>query len=74
MNAFMTGFFDEMGKTAAGKRWIDKAIKKPGALHEQLDVARGKKIPSKTLARAAAAPGKLGMRARLAEKLKKMKK
>ena len=74
MNAFMTGFFDEMGKTAAGKKWIDKAIKKPGALHEQLGVPQGKKIPSKKLKRAAGASGKLGQRARLAEKLKKMKK
>ena len=74
MNAFMTGFFDEMGKTAAGKKWIDKAIKKPGALHKQLGIPQGKKISSKTLARAAGAPGKLGQRARLAEKLKKMRK
>lgn len=74
MNAFMTGFFDEMGKTAAGKKWIAKAIKKPGALHRQLGIPEGKKIPAKTLERASNAPGKLGQRARLAEKLKKMKK
>jgi hypothetical protein len=73
-NAFMTGFFDEMGKTAAGKKWIQKAIKKPGALHAQLGIPQGKKIPAKTLKRAESAPGKLGRRARLAETLKKMKK
>ena len=54
-------------------KWIQKAIKKPGALHEQLGVPAGKKIPAKKLAAAAKKPGKLGQRARLAETLKKMK-
>ena len=55
------------------KHWIAKAIKKPGALHKDLGVPEGKKIPAKKLAKAAKAPGKLGQRARLAETLKKMK-
>ena len=53
--------------------WIKDAIKKPGALREQLGVKAGKTIPAKTLAAAAKKPGKLGQRARLAQTLKKMK-
>jgi hypothetical protein len=54
-------------------KWIQKAISKPGALHKQLGVPEGKKIPAKKLAKAAKAPGKLGQRARLAKTLKGMK-
>lgn len=53
--------------------WIAGAIKKPGALHEQMGVPKGEKIPAKKLAAAAKQPGKLGQRARLAQTLKKMK-
>ena len=53
--------------------WIKDAIKKPGALHEELGVPAGEKIPAKKLAKAAKAPGKLGKRARLAETLKGLK-
>ncbi len=63
--------FAEGGST---DKWIQGAIKKPGALHKQLGVPEGKKIPAKKLAKAAKAPGKLGQRARLAETLKGMKK
>ena len=56
------------------EKWIQKAIKKPGALHKELHVPEGKKIPAKKLAAAAKKPGKLGQRARLAETLKGMKK
>lgn len=52
------------------EKWIQKAISKPGALHKQLGVPEGKKIPSKTLTKAAKAPGKLGKRARLAKTLR----
>ena len=55
-------------------KWISKAIQHKGALHKQLGVAEGKKIPAKTLAKAAEKGGKLGQRARLAETLKKMHK
>jgi len=57
-----------------GKNWIAKAIKKPGALHKQLGVPQGKKIPAKKLAVAAKKPGKEGKRARLAQTLKKLHK
>lgn len=50
--------------------WIAGAIKHPGALHKQLGVAQGKKIPAGKLAAAASKGGKLGERARLAETLK----
>jgi hypothetical protein len=53
--------------------WIGDAIRKPGALREELGVKKGEKIPAKKLAKAAKAPGKMGQRARLAETLKKMK-
>ena len=55
------------------EKWIQKAIKKPGALHKSLGVPEGKKIPAGKLAKAAKASGKLGQRARLAQTLKKMK-
>lgn len=53
--------------------WIQKAIKKPGALKKELGVSKDKKIPEKKLEKAAKAKGKLGKRARLAETLRKMK-
>jgi hypothetical protein len=52
------------------EKWIQKAVKKPGALHKQLGVPSDKKIPSKMLNKAAKAPGKLGQRARLAKTLR----
>ena len=55
------------------EKWIQKAIKKPGALRKELGVKAGKTIPAKKLAKAAKAPGKLGQRARLAQTLQKMK-
>lgn len=58
----------------AGGKWIGSAVKKPGALHKQLGVPAGEKIPAGKLAKAAQAGGKLGQRARLAETLKGMKK
>jgi hypothetical protein len=56
----------------AKKNWIAGAIKKPGALHKELGVPQGQKIPAKKLAAAAAKGGKEGRRARLAQTLKKM--
>ena len=55
------------------EKWIQKAIKKPGALKKELGIKADKKIPAKKLAAAAKKPGKLGRRARLAETLKGMK-
>jgi len=60
----------------AKKKWIQKAIhkSKEGALHKQLDVPQGEKIPVAKLAAAAKKGGKLGQRARLAQTLSKLKK
>ena len=55
------------------EKWIQKAIKKPGALRKELGVKGDKLIPAKKLAAAAKKPGKLGQRARLAQTLKGMK-
>jgi hypothetical protein len=52
------------------KKWIQEAIKHPGALHKELGVPMGEKIPAKKLAKAAKAPGVEGKRARLAETLR----
>lgn len=65
------GVFKKGGKV--GEKWIQSAIKKPGALKKSLGVKAGEKISAKKLAKAAKAPGKLGQRARLAQTLKKMK-
>jgi len=54
------------------RKWIAGAIKKPGALHRQLGIKKGKKIPAARLRAAAKKGGKLGRRARLAITLKKM--
>jgi hypothetical protein len=56
---------------AEKKKWISGAIKKPGALHRQLGVPQGKKIPAKKLEAASKKGGKLGQRANLAKTLKK---
>jgi hypothetical protein len=56
------------------KKWIQGAIKKPGALHEEMGIPEGKKIPAKKLRVAAKKGGKLGKRARLAITLSKMRK
>lgn len=56
------------------EKFIQKAIKKPGALRQQLNVKGDKPIVAKRLAKAAKAPGKLGQRARLAVTLKKIRK
>ena len=55
------------------EKWIQKAIEKPGALHKQLGVPAGEKIPAGKLAAAAEKGGKLGKRARLAMTLRKLK-
>ncbi len=62
------------GGKVGGKKFIQNAIKKPGALRAQLGAKEGQKIPPKKLAAAAKAPGKLGQRARFAQTLGKMRK
>lgn len=60
-----------MGK----KKWIQGAIKHPGALHKQLHVKKGEKIPEKKLEKAEHSKNPtLRRRANLAETLKKMHK
>ena len=55
-------------------KWIAGAIKHPGALHKELGVPQGKKIPLKKVRAAAAKGGTEGRRARLAITLRKMHK
>jgi hypothetical protein len=64
----------QAGDVAKNGKWIQKAIKKPGALRAQLGAKKGEPIPAGKLAAAAKKGGKLGQRARLAMTLKKMKK
>ncbi len=52
------------------KKWIQGALKHPGALHKQLGVKEDEKIPTTVLESAAKKGGKLGRRARLAKILK----
>lgn len=54
------------------RNWIRGAIKHKGALHRELGVPKGKKIPASKLRAAAKAGGKEGKRARLAETLKRL--
>jgi hypothetical protein len=56
------------------EKFIQKAIKKPGALRKSLGVKEGQTIPKKKLAAAAEKPGKLGQRARLAQTLGKLRR
>jgi len=62
----------EQSSLAEGKnkKWIQKAVGKPGALHKQLGVPADKKIPKAELKKG----GKLGQRARLAITLGKLAK
>ncbi len=57
---------------AEKKKWIQKMHMKKGALHEELHVPKGKKIPKEKLEKAAKSKGVEGKRARLAETLEKM--
>jgi hypothetical protein len=54
-----------------GKKWIQGADIKKGALHREMGVPEGEKIPEKKLEKAAHSDNpKLAKRARLAETLK----
>jgi len=61
-------------KKGGSAKFIQSAIKKPGALRASMGVKKGEKIPVKKLAAAAKKPGKMGQRARLAQTLSKLKK
>lgn len=57
------------------KQWIKGAIKHKGALHKELNVPEGKKIPTKKLTKAEHSKNpKLRKRAVLAKTLSKLKK
>lgn len=56
------------------KKWIQKAIKHPGALSKELGVPEEENIPAGKLKKAAKAKGTLGKRARLAMTLKGLNK
>ena len=58
---------------AKKKKWIQKAKIKKGALHKDLGVPMGKKIPKAKLDAAAKKGGKIGRRARLAKTFAKMR-
>ena len=55
-------------------KWIQGAIKKPGALHKDLGVPQGEKIPESKIQAAAEKGGVVGKRARFAETLAKLRK
>jgi len=56
------------------EKWIQKAIKHPGALRKKLGAKEGQPIPAGKLAKAAKSSGTTGKQARLAMTLKGMKK
>jgi len=58
----------------AGEKFIQQAIKKPGALRAALGIKKGKNIPKGKLAEAAKKKGVTGRRARLAQTLGKLGK
>jgi hypothetical protein len=55
------------------KYWIQKAIKKPGALRRTAGVKKGQKIPLEQLKELAKKAGTTGRRARLALILRRFK-
>jgi len=59
-------------KTIKSKFWIKDATKHKGALHKNLGIPAGTKIPEEKLETAAKRPGKIGREARLALTLEKM--
>jgi hypothetical protein len=59
-----------MAAKKKAKHFIQAMGMKKGALHAEMGVPQGQKIPPDRLAAAAQAPGLLGKRARLAETLR----
>ena len=51
----------------AAKKFINSAIKRPGALHRALGVPEGQKIPAAKVAAAAKKKGRVGQEARFAK-------
>lgn len=56
------------------KNFIQKAIKRPGALHRALGVPQSKDIPYDKIAKAAHEGGRVGREARFALTLRKLRK
>lgn len=56
------------------KNWIAGATKNKGALHKNLGVPEGKKIPKAKIAAAAKGSGKVAKEAKLAQTLGKLRK
>lgn len=56
------------------EKWIQGAIKKPGALRKAMGAKKGKNIPKGKLEEAAKKKGVTGQRARLAQTLGKLNK
>lgn len=56
------------------KKFIKSAIRHPGALHRDLGVPKGEKIPPGRIAAAAKKGGTLGRRARFAQTLGELRK
>ena len=54
-------------------KWIQRMHMKKGALHSDLGVPAGQKIPPSKIAKAAKGSGKTAMRARLAQTFAKMR-
>lgn len=62
-------------KPMAKKKWIQEAVKKPGALRKELHVKKGEKIPEKKLEKAEhSSNSKLAKRANLAKTLRGLRK
>ena len=60
---------------ATNDHWVAGAIKHPGALHRDLGVPQGEKIPEKKIMKAEHSDNEtIARRARLAETLKHMRK
>jgi len=57
----------------AKKKWIAGAIGRPGALHQNLGIPQGKKIPDAVLEKASHMSGTVGQEARLARTLRRMR-
>jgi hypothetical protein len=59
-------------RNSTNNKFIQKAIKKPGALRRTAGVKKGEKIPVSELRKLAKKKGKTGQRARLALTLRKL--
>lgn len=60
---------------AEKKKWIQSAIKHPGALRKELKVKKGEKIPEKKLEKAShSSDARLAKRANLAKTLRGIRK